>query len=99
MLWVFSQRSIAHQTFVSNLNYACEATAELGIKILIEPLNPYDAPGYFQTTTDQARDTIKQVAADNLALLFDCYHVQLIEADLSHRLIKLMPIIGHLQFS
>ncbi len=95
----FSQGPIAHQTFVSNLNYACEATAKLGIKVLIEPLNPYDAPGYFLATTDQAHDIIKQVAADNLALMFDCYHVQLIEGDLSHRLTKLMPIIGHIQFA
>jgi hydroxypyruvate isomerase len=62
-------------------------------------LNYYDAPGYFLTTTEQARNLIKEVKSDNLALMFDCYHVQLMEGDLSHRLADLMPIIGHIQFA
>lgn len=95
----FAQGPAAHKTFVTNLEYACNAAAPHGIKILIEPLNPYDAPGYFLATTDQARQLIEEVRADNLALMFDCYHVQLIEGDLSHRLADLMPIIGHIQFA
>ena len=89
----------AHQTFITNLKYACQATAPHGIKILIEPLNKYDAPGYFLTTTEQARCIINEVAVDNIGLMFDCYHVQLMEGDLSHRLADLMPIIGHIQFA
>tara|TARA_B100000780_G_C21091617_1_gene439963 strand:+ start:685 stop:1116 length:432 start_codon:yes stop_codon:yes gene_type:complete len=82
-----------------NLKYACDAALPLGIRILIEPLNRYDAPGYFLTTTDQACKIINEVKANNLALMFDCYHVQLIKGDLSHRLAELMPIIGHIQFA
>jgi hydroxypyruvate isomerase len=89
----------AHKTFISNLKYACDVAVPHGIKILIEPLNRYDAPGYFLTTTEQARSVINEVNADNIALMFDCYHVQLMEGDLSHRLSELMPIIGHIQFA
>lgn len=95
----FSGDTAAHDTFVANLRYACDAAAPHGIKILIEPLNHYDAPGYFLKTTDQARDLIAEVAKPNVALMFDCYHVQLMEGDLSHRLADLMPIIGHIQFA
>lgn len=95
----FANGPKAHQTFISNLKYACAAGAPHGIKILIEPLNNYDAPGYFLTTTEQARNIIRDVDMDNIALMFDCYHVQLIEGDLSHRLAELMPIIGHIQFA
>lgn len=95
----FAAGSGAHQTFVANLRYACEQAAPLGITILIEPLNKYDAPGYFLTTTDMALDVLQAVARDNIRLMFDCYHVQLMEGDLTHRLQDLLPWIGHIQFA
>ncbi|KMK68003.1 hydroxypyruvate isomerase family protein [Puniceibacterium sp. IMCC21224] len=95
----FAEGADAHNTFVTNLRYACDAAAPHGITILIEPLNRYDAPGYFLRTTDQALDLIVEVGATNLALMFDCYHVQLMEGDLSHRLRDLMRVIGHVQFA
>ncbi|MEP3947279.1 TIM barrel protein [Ascidiaceihabitans sp.] len=95
----FAQGVAAHDAFVSNLHYACDAASPHGIKILIEPLNHYDAPGYFLQETEQARDIIAQVGKPNIALMFDCYHVQLMEGDLTHRLSDLLPVIGHIQFA
>lgn len=95
----FSDGQTAHGTFVANLRYATELAAAHDITILIEPLNAYDAPGYFLKTTQQARAIIQEVAAPNLKLMFDCYHVQLSEGDLTHRLQDLLPIIGHIQFA
>ncbi|MEQ8293286.1 MAG: TIM barrel protein [Roseovarius sp.] len=89
----------AHATFLENLHYACTAAAPHGITILIEPLNHCDAPGYFLTTTTQAVAIIETVRAVNLKLMFDCYHVQLMEGDLTHRLQTLLPHIGHIQFA
>ena len=31
--------------------------------------------------------------------MFDCYHVQLMEGDLTHRIAALLPSIGHIQFA
>ena len=95
----FAEGEAAHRTFVDALGYACERAQSDGITILIEPLNKYDAPGYFLTTTDQAVGVIDAVGSVNLKLMFDCYHVQLMEGDLSHRLEALMPWIGHIQFA
>ncbi|MDG1169642.1 MAG: TIM barrel protein [Sulfitobacter sp.] len=95
----FSDGQAAHDTFIANLRYATHQAAAHGITILIEPLNAYDAPGYFLRTTQQARSIIQQVAAPNLKLMFDCYHVQLTEGDLTHRLQDLLPVIGHIQFA
>lgn len=95
----FASGPEARATFVENLAYACASAAERGITILIEPLNKYDAPGYFLTTTDQALSIIEEVGAPNLKLMFDCYHVQLMEGDLTHRLTALLPQIGHIQFA
>jgi len=88
-----------HKTFIANLKYACAQADKHKITIVIEPLNHYDAPGYFLSTTEQAKAIIEEVGADNLKLMFDCYHVQLMEGDLSNRLKKLQPIIGHIQFA
>ena len=95
----FAEGRDAHETFVENLRYACEKAAPYGITILIEPLNRNDAPGYFLTTTDQALAVIADVGTTNLKLMFDCYHVQLMEGDLTHRIEALLPSIGHIQFA
>lgn len=95
----FAQGKAAHDTFVANLRYACEMAASHGITILIEPLNSYDAPGYFLQTTDQAMAIMTEVGAPNIKLMFDCYHVQLMQGDLSHKLAALHDHIGHIQFA
>lgn len=95
----FAEGQEAHDVFVANLEYACARAGDNGQTILIEPLNKYDAPGYFLQTTEQAKGIIEQVGASNLKLMFDCYHVQLMEGDLTHRIDNLLPIIGHVQFA
>lgn len=95
----FASGQRAHECFVENLAYACKNAAQHDITILIEPLNKYDAPNYFLSTTGQARTVIADVDLSNLKLMFDCYHVQLMEGDIGHRLKTLLPIIGHIQFA
>ncbi|MEN9061393.1 hydroxypyruvate isomerase family protein [Ponticoccus litoralis] len=95
----FASGAEADAAFVANLSYACEAAHPHGITVLIEPLNHYDAPGYYLATTGHARAVIEAVGAPNLKLMFDCYHVQLMEGDLTNRLKRLLPIIGHIQFA
>jgi hydroxypyruvate isomerase len=95
----FAQGVAAEVAFAENLDHACRAAQAMGKIILIEPLNHYDAPGYFLSTTRHAEELITRVGAPNLKLMFDCYHVQLMEGDLAHRLERLMPVIGHIQFA
>lgn len=89
----------ARAAFVESLGHACAAAASYGLTILIEPLNPYDAPGYFLRSTGQAADIIREVGAPNLKLMFDCYHIQIIEGDVGRRLAQLLPLIGHIQIA
>jgi len=94
-----AQGAAAQDTFVANVRYAAEQAAVHGITILIEPLNRYDAPGYFLQTSDQAMSLIEATGAKNIKLMFDCYHVQIMEGDLTRRLRALMPMIGHVQIA
>lgn len=89
----------AEQIFIDNLIYATSKAAEVQKTILIEPLNHFDAPDYFLQTLVQAQNLIEIVAVDNLKLMFDCYHVQIMEGDISRRLEILLPMIGHIQFA
>lgn len=95
----FAQGQAAHEAFVENLKYACECASNLSITILIEPLNKYDAPNYFLQTSSQAKKIIEDVGADNIKLMFDCYHLQIMEGNISRRLVELKPIIGHIQIA
>ena len=86
----------AEACFAENLRYAVSRTDRM---ILIEPLNPHDAPGYFLSGTAQARALIEAVAAPNLRLMFDCYHIARSEGDVLTRFRQLLPVIGHVQFA
>jgi hydroxypyruvate isomerase len=89
----------AEAVFVRNLNHACAAFAPHGIRVLIEPINTRDMPGYFLTTPEQAARIIPLVGAANLALQFDLYHAQIMVGDLAKRLERYFPLIGHVQIA
>ncbi|MDP6967749.1 MAG: TIM barrel protein [Gammaproteobacteria bacterium] len=89
----------AEAVYRQNLDYACSKAAEKGIGILIEPINQRDAPGYHFSLVEQGLTTIQAVGADNLGLMFDCYHTQIMQGDLITRLKQALPYIGHVQFA
>lgn len=89
----------AEAAFVRNLRHACAAFAPHGIRVMIEPINPRDIPGYFLTTPDQADALLDRIGAANLALQFDVYHAQITVGDLSKRIERLLPRIGHVQIA
>ena len=95
----FATGDAARATFVDNLRYAASQAAEHGLIILIEPLNKFDAPGYHFHTTAEAEEIIASVGAENLRLMFDCYHVGRMGEPLADRLTQTWPIIGHIQFA
>ena len=89
----------ARRTFLSALRYAATQAEPHGIVILIEPLNVRDAPGYHLTGTAQAESLIHEAGHANIRLMFDCYHMQIMEGDLTKRIERLLPIIGHIQIA
>lgn len=90
-----SSGPLARAAFVANLRHAC--TRADGLTILIEPLNAYNAPGYFLNGTSLAADIIREVDHPALRMMFDFYHLQIIEGDVSRRFAALQPMVGHVQ--
>ncbi|MDK8873830.1 MULTISPECIES: hydroxypyruvate isomerase family protein [Paracoccus] len=95
----FAEGQAAERVFLANLDHACRLARPLGITILIEPLNRHDAPGYFLAGSDQAARIIEAAGHDNLRLMFDCYHMQIMEGDISRRLRAHLGILGHVQIA
>ena len=89
----------AESTFVGNVRWAADRAAEHGIRILLEPLNTVDNPGYFLTGSKQARRIIDQVGRDNVRLQCDFYHLQIMEGRLTETLSTQFDVIGHIQIS
>jgi len=89
----------AEDTFLENLAYAVPRALSAGVILLIEPLNPRDVPGYFLDHAARAGHVIQSVGAPEVKLMFDCYHLALMEGDLLPVLERHWPQIGHIQFA
>ena len=90
-------RDRAKQVFIENLCFATAFAADL--TLLLEPINQRDKPGYFYSTIGEATDLIREVEAPNLKIMFDVYHVGVSEGDVTKRLEKHLPDIGHVQIA
>lgn len=86
-------------TFVSNLRYAAAQLAAHGLRLLIEPINTYDIPGFYLNRTQQAIDILDEVGADNAFVQYDIYHAQRTEGELAATLKKHLSRIGHIQLA
>ena len=89
----------AHDTFVQNLKFAALELESAGIRLLIEPINTIDIPGFFLTRTYQARSIISEVASPNLLVQHDIYHMQIMEGDLARTIQQNLDVIGHMQLA
>ena len=85
--------------YAANLAWAAEKARGAGVKLVIEPLNPRDAPGYPLRTQEQGAAIVAAIGRDRLGLQFDIYHCQIAQGDVTRRLAALMPVIDHVQLA
>lgn len=89
----------ANDVYCRNLSYACSAAAACQKTIVIEPLNPRSVPGYHFSRVEQALDIIQAVAANNLKIMFDFFHTQIVQGDLESLIRAHTHEFGHVQIS
>jgi hydroxypyruvate isomerase len=85
------------QTLVDNLSFAARALKDAGIRLLVEPINTRDIPGFHLSTTAHAERLLAAVGSDNLFIQYDVYHMQIMEGDLTPTIQHLLPKIAHIQ--
>ena len=90
---------LLRRTLVDNLRFAADALAGQGLELLIEPINTFDAPGFWLADCERALQIIDAVERDNLRLQFDVYHVQRMSGELAGSLQRMLPHIGHVQIA
>jgi hydroxypyruvate isomerase len=91
--------ALLRETLVENLRYASSELDRAGVRLLIEPINTRDMPGFYLNRSAQALDIIASVGAPNVFLQFDVYHMQVMEGDLAATLTRVFKHIKHVQIA
>jgi hydroxypyruvate isomerase len=91
--------ALLRKTFVANLRHAAGALKQAGIRLLIEPINTFDIPGFYLNRSAQALSIIDEADSDNLFLQYDIYHAQRMEGELAATLEKHLARIAHVQLA
>ena len=94
-----ADEKMLRQTFVANLKFAAAELKKANLKLLIEPINTYDIPGFFLSRTAQAIAIMDEVGSDNLFLQYDVYHAQRSEGELAATMTKHLARIAHVQIA
>ncbi|QWD65026.1 hydroxypyruvate isomerase [Polynucleobacter sp. MWH-UH2A] len=90
---------LVRATFIENLRFAASELKKVNLRLLIEPINTYDIPGFYLSRTAQAIEIMDDVGADNLYLQYDIYHAQRMEGELANTIQKYLPRIAHIQLA
>ena len=88
-----------NEVLLKNLRFAADALSRERIRLLIEPINTLDIPGFFLNRTEQAAQIISDVQSDNLFIQYDIYHMQIMEGDIARTVQKHLARIAHVQLA
>lgn len=90
---------VLRKTVVENLRFAAAELRKVGLRLLIEPINTFDIPGFYLSRTIQAIEILDEVGAENAFVQYDIYHAQRMEGELAGTSQKYLPRIGHIQLA
>ena len=92
-------RNTLWQTLAENLHFAAAAMAREYVTLLVEPINARDMPDFFLNTSEDAMKAIAASGHTNIKLQYDIYHMQRSEGELAATIMRLLPMIGHMQLA
>ncbi|MCL8207068.1 MAG: hydroxypyruvate isomerase [Actinomycetia bacterium] len=87
----------ADRVLADNLRLAAERLAAHNVRLLTEPVNPFDIPGFHLNTTAHAVRVLEAAAHPNLGIQYDIYHAQRTQGELVGTFERLRERIGHIQ--
>ena len=91
--------ALVRRTLAENLRHAADALGRSGLKLLVEPINSFDIPGFYLNRSGQTTEILDEVGAANAFLQYDIYHMQRMEGELAATLQRLLPRIAHIQLA
>jgi hydroxypyruvate isomerase len=90
---------VARETFIRNLRYAAPRLEAAGIALLIEAINTRDVPGFFLSSTSQAKEIIAAAGSQNIFVQLDMYHMHMMGEDLARIIHDDIAVIRHMQLA
>jgi len=89
-------RQEQHNSLVAGLQQAAKMLQGTDMQLVIEPLNLLvDHKGYYLSRSDEAAEIIRKVGSENVKMLFDVYHQQITEGNVTANLRQYADLIGH----
>jgi hydroxypyruvate isomerase len=89
---VDSQKSL----LIENLKRISEICERENVVIVLEPLNSlYDHKGYYLDSSYIGFEIVKAVNSPHIKILYDCYHMQIMEGNLVNNITTNVDFIGH----
>lgn len=82
-----------------NLAFAAEALDRAGMRLMVEPLNGRDVPGFVLTRSSDVIAAIEATGSRNVFLQYDFYHAHVMGEDIALTVERQLSQIGHVQFS
>lgn len=64
--------------------------------LVIEALNTFTIPGYFLNRTAYSGDLCRVINSENLKILYDIWHMQLMEGNIVQNLLEYSDVIGYI---
>ncbi len=92
-------RAKQHENIVKALQRVAPIAKDADVTLVLEPLNPLDAPGNYLTFSSEGFQIIREVDSPNVRLLFNVYHQQVSEGNLSARIAKNLDLIGYMRMA
>jgi hydroxypyruvate isomerase len=84
------------QSVIDGLKATVRIAERAGITLYLEPLNnKCDHPGYWLTGSDKSAEICRKIGSERMKMLFDCYHMQIMEGDLVKHITRNIDVIGH----
>jgi hydroxypyruvate isomerase len=85
------------KTLVENLKFSADALGQIGVKQIVEHINPFDIPGFVLNRVQDVLDVLAKVDRPNTAVQYDIYHAQRTEGNLVQILREQFAKIDHIQ--
>jgi hydroxypyruvate isomerase len=84
------------RSVVAGLKQTVRLAEKAGVTLLLEPLNTkHDHKGYWLDNSSKGVEICREVGSPRMKLLYDCYHMQIMEGDLIGHIKAGFDVIGH----
>lgn len=89
-------RARMRANMVKTLGLAAEIAEREKFTLFLEPLNTtVDHAGYYLDSSTEGAAVIREIGSKNVRLLFDVYHMQIMEGNVTTHIEQAIDVIGH----